>query len=62
MERQVKKVWLVKATYACETLTMRKSERTSLDAFEHWCWRRLLRIFRQTKEPMHLLSFAGELC
>ena len=42
------KVRLVKTTvfpvvrYGCETLTIRKAERQRIDAFELWCWRRLL--------------------
>ena len=43
------KVCLVKAmvfpvvTYGCESWTVKKAERRSIDAFEVWCWRRLLR-------------------
>ena len=42
------KVRLVKAivfpvvTYGCESWTMKKAERRRIDAFELWCWRRLL--------------------
>ena len=42
------KVRLVKAMvfpvvmYGCETWTVKKSERLRIDAFELWCWRRLL--------------------
>ena len=44
------KVRLVKATvfpvvmYGCETWTVKKAECRSIDAFELWCWRRLLRV------------------
>ena len=44
------KVHLVKAMvfpvvmYGCETWTVRKAERRRIDAFELWCWRRLLRV------------------
>ena len=44
------KVCLVKATvfpvvmYGCEGWTVRKTERRRIDAFELWCWRRLLRV------------------
>ena len=43
------KVHLVKATvfpvvmYGCESWTVKKAERRRIDAFELWCWRRLLR-------------------
>ena len=30
--------------YGCERWTLRKAERWRIDAFELWCWRRLLRI------------------
>ena len=44
------KVRLVKAMvfpvvmYGCESWTMKKTERRRIDAFELWCWRRLLRV------------------
>ena len=31
-------------TYGCESLTIKKAERQRIDAFELWCWRRLLRV------------------
>ena len=43
------KVCLVKAMvfpvarYGCESWTIKKAERRRIDAFEPWCWRRLLR-------------------
>ena len=30
--------------YVCESLTIKKAERQRIDAFELWCWRRLLRV------------------
>ena len=44
------KVHLVKAmvfpvvVYGCDSWTMKKAERRSIDAFELWCWRRFLRV------------------
>ena len=44
------KVRLVKAmvfpvvTYGCESWTIEQAERQRIDAFELWCWRRLLRV------------------
>ena len=44
------KVRLVKAIifpvvmYGCESWTVKKAERWRIDAFELWCWRRLLRV------------------
>ena len=31
-------------TYGCESWTLRKAECQRIDAFELWCWRRLLRV------------------
>ena len=30
--------------YGCESWTIKKAERPRMDAFELWCWRRLLRV------------------
>ena len=30
--------------YGCESWTIKKVERQRIDAFEPWCWRRLLRV------------------
>ena len=30
--------------YGCKSWTIKKSERQRIDAFELWCWRRLLRV------------------
>ena len=44
------KVGLVKAmvfpivVYGCESWTIKKAEHRKIDAFEPWCWRRLLRV------------------
>ena len=49
------KVCLVKAMvfpvvmYGCESWTVKKAERCRIDAFELWCWRRLLRVPWTTK-------------
>ena len=32
------------AMYGCESLTVKKAEHGRIDAFELWCWRRLLRV------------------
>ena len=55
------KVWLVKAMvfpifmYGCESWTLKKAERQRIDAFELWCWKRLLRVPWTCKEiqPVH---------
>ena len=44
------KVHLVKAmvfpvvVYGCESWTVKKAEHQRIDAFELWCWRRVLRV------------------
>jgi len=49
------KVHLVKAMvfpvvmYGCESWTVKKVERQKIDAFELWCWRRLLRVPRTAR-------------
>ena len=30
--------------YGCESWTVKRAERRRIDAFELWCWRRLLRV------------------
>ena len=55
------KVHLVKAIvfpvvmYGCESWTIRKAEHQRIDAFELWCWRRLLRVLwtaRRSKQSI----------
>ena len=49
------KVCLVKAMvfpvvmYECESWTVKKAESQRIDAFELWCWRRLLRVPRTAR-------------
>ena len=51
------KVRLVKAMvfpvvmYGCESWTVKKAEDRTIDAFELWCWRRLLRVLGQQGDP-----------
>ena len=55
------KVHLVKAMvfpvviYGCESWTIKKAEHQRIDAFELWCWRRLLRVPLDCKQiqPVH---------
>ena len=50
-------VFLVKPTvfpvvmYGCESSTVKKAERRRIDAFELWCWRRLLRVPWTARRP-----------
>ena len=51
------KVSLVKAMvfsvvmYGCESWTVKKAERRRIDAFELWCWRRLLKVPWAARRP-----------
>ena len=54
------KVRLVKAMvfpvvmYGCESWTVKKAEHQRIDAFELWCWRRLLRVpWTKEIQPVH---------
>ena len=40
----VKTMVLPVVMYGCESWTTKKTEHQSIDAFELWCWRRLLRV------------------
>ena len=42
--RPVKAVVFPVVTYGCESWTIKKAEHQRIDAFELWCWRRLLRV------------------
>ena len=42
--RLVKAVVFPVVMYGCESWTIKKAERQRTDAFELWCWRRLLRV------------------
>ena len=52
------KVYLVKAMvfpivkYGCESWTLKKAECRRIDAFELWCWRRLLRVLGLREDPI----------
>ena len=55
------KVHLIKAMvfpvvmYGCESWTIKKAECRRIDAFELWCWRRLLRVpwTARISQPVH---------
>ena len=42
--RRVKAMVFPVVTYGCESWTVKKAEQGRIDAFELWCWRRLLRV------------------
>ena len=64
------KVHLVKAMvfpvvmYECESCTVKKAECQRIDAFELWCWRRLLRVpwtARRSNQPILKISLVCSL-
>ena len=62
------KVRLVKAIvfpvvmYGCESWTIKKAERTRIDAFELWCWRRLLRVPTARRSNQSILKEVSPGC
>ena len=42
--RLIKAMFFPVVMYGCESWTVKKAERQRIDAFELWCWRRLLRV------------------
>ena len=55
MVHLVKAMVFLVVMYECESWTRKKAERRRIDAFELWCWRRLLRVPWTAKEnqPAH---------
>ena len=47
--RLVKAMIFPVVIYGCESWTIKKAEHRRIDAFELWCWKRLLRVPRTTK-------------
>ena len=62
------KVHLVKAVvfpvvmYGCESWTIKKTECKRIDAFEDWCWWRLLRVPRTARSNQSILKEIGPRC
>ena len=38
-------IFFLAAMYRCESWTIKKADHQRIDAFNLWCWRRLLRVF-----------------
>ena len=49
--RLVKAMVFPVVMYGCEIWTVKKAERRIIDAFELWCWRRLLRVPLTASSP-----------
>ena len=62
------KVHLVRAMvfpvvmYGCESWTIKKAERQRIDAFELWCWRRLLKVPWTTRSNQSILKEISSGC
>ena len=49
--------------YGCESWTLKKAERWRIDAFELWCWRRLLRVpWTSRRSNQSILKEIGSEC
>ena len=48
---RVKAVVFPVVMYGCESWTIKKAEHQRMDAFEFWCWRRLLRVPWTARRP-----------
>ena len=42
--RLIKALVFLVVMYGCESWTIKKAEHSRIDAFELWCWRKLLRV------------------
>ena len=52
--RLVKAMFFPVVMYGCESWTVKKAEHRRIDAFELWCWRRLLRVMDCKEiQPVH---------
>ena len=54
--RLVKSIVFPVVMYGCESWTVKKADCQRIDAFELWCWRRLLRVLwtaRRSTHPVH---------
>ena len=53
--RLVKSMVFPVVVYGCESWTIKKAEHQRIDAFELWCWRRLLRVpwTARRSKPVH---------
>ena len=61
--RVVKAVVFPVAMYGCESWTIKKAECQRIDAFELWCWRRLLRVpWTARRSNQSILKVIGPEC
>ena len=55
MVRLVKAIVFPVVMYGCESWTIKKTEHQRIDAFELWCWRRLLRVPWTARRSNHFI-------
>ena len=61
--RLVKAMVFPEVMYGCETRTIKKAEHRRIDAFELWCWRRLLRVpWPARRSNQSILKKTGSEC
>ena len=60
--RLVKAVVLPVVIYGCESWTVKKAEHRRIDAFELWCWRRLLRVPWTRRSNQSILKEISPVC
>ena len=61
--RLVKAMVFPVVMYGCESWTVKKAERQRIDAFELWCWRRLLRVpWTAKRSDQSILKELGRGC
>ena len=61
--RPVKAMVFPVVMYDCESWTVKKAERRKIDAFELWCWRRLLRVpWTARRSNQSILKEIGPAC
>ena len=58
--RLVKAMFFPVVMYGCESWAVKKAERRRIDAFELWCWRRLLRVLWDCKEIQQVHPKGGQ--
>ena len=54
--RLVKAMVFPVVMYGCESWTIKKAERQRIDAFELWCWRRLLKVLSTARSVLGVLG------
>ena len=63
MGMEIKMLFCFIYAYSCKSWTIKKAERRRIDAFELWCWRRLLRVpWTARRSNQSILKEIGPVC